>query len=210
VFDCATWMREWDGGSNVPPMHEIQLQQQMKVGDDRGSYQWGVIAVWVAGEQYYFEREPFDAFWRLLDQEAEAFFAAVASKSEPDPSCSRIEIPWLARLFPTVKRKRLDLSQDPAANKIAEKASLYKTLAAQESDAKKAKEALRAELLALAKDHEVIALPRGVKVRVSTRSISEQIRKASVWKTLAVTVPGEAGAAAPSKVGENSDAGSAP
>jgi hypothetical protein len=27
VFDYPTWMREWDGGRNVPPMHEIQLQQ---------------------------------------------------------------------------------------------------------------------------------------------------------------------------------------
>jgi hypothetical protein len=36
VFDYATGMREWDGGRNVPPMHEIQLQQQMKVGDDSG------------------------------------------------------------------------------------------------------------------------------------------------------------------------------
>jgi predicted phage-related endonuclease len=163
VFDYATWMREWDGGRNVPPMHEIQLQQQMKVGDDSGAYQWGVIAVWVAGDQYYFEREPFGEFWRLLDQEAEAFFAAVASKSEPGPSGSPVEIPWLARLFRTVKRKWLDLSRDPSASRIAEKALLYKTLAARESGAKRAKETLRAELLALAKDHEVIALPHASK-----------------------------------------------
>jgi predicted phage-related endonuclease len=189
VFDYATWMREWDGGRNVPPMHEIQLQQQMKVGDDSGSYQWGVIAVWVAGDQYYFEREPFGEFWRLLEQEAEAFFAAVAAKSEPDPCGSPVEIPWLARLFPTVKRKSLDLSQDPSANAIAEKVFRYKTLAAEESGAKRARETLRAELLALARDHEVIALPGGVKVKVSTRSIAEQTRKASVTKTLVVHVP---------------------
>ena len=36
MFDYATWMREWGGGSHVPPMHEIQLQQQMMVGDDDG------------------------------------------------------------------------------------------------------------------------------------------------------------------------------
>ena len=189
VFDYATWMREWDGGRNVPPMHEIQLQQQMKVGDDSGPYQWGVIAVWVAGDQYYFEREPFEEFGRLLEQEAEAFFAAVAAKSEPDPCGCPIEIPWLARLFPTVKRKSLDLSQDPSANAIAEKVFRYKTLAAEESGAKRARETLRAELLALARDHEVIALPGGVKVKVSTRSIAEQTRKASVTKTLVVHVP---------------------
>ena len=85
----------------------------------------------------------------------------------------------LARLFPTLKGKLLDLSQDPSATVIAEKVSLYKHLAAQESGAKKAKELLRAELLALARDHDAIALPCGVKVRVSTRTIAEQTRKAS-------------------------------
>jgi predicted phage-related endonuclease len=197
VFDYATWMREWDGGRSVPPMHEIQLQQQMKVGDDSGPFQWGVIAVWVAGNQYYFEREPFQQFWPLLEQEAEAFFAAVASRSEPDPSGSPLEVPWLARLFPTVKRKSLDLSQHPSAWVVADKVSLYKTLAAQESRAKRAKETLRGELLALARDYEVIALPGGVKLRVSTRAVAEQTRKASVSKTLTVMVPDAGRDAAP-------------
>jgi hypothetical protein len=179
-------------------MHEIQLQQQMKVGDDNGPYKWGVIAVWVAGDQYYFEREPFDEFWQLLDQEAEVFFAAVAAKSEPDPAGSPVEIPWLARLFPTVKAKMLDLSQDVAAGRIAEKVSRYKTLAAQESGARRAKEMLRAELLALAKDNEEVALPRGIRFKISTRNIAEQARKASVSKTLTVYVPQPAGAPAPS------------
>jgi predicted phage-related endonuclease len=192
VFDYATWMREWDGGRNVPPMHEIQLQQQMKVGGDDGPYRWGVIAVWVAGDQYYFEREPFEEFWRLLDQEAEAFFAAVASRSEPDPSGSPMEIPWLARLFPTVKGRVLDLSRDPSADGITEKVSIYKRLSAQESGAKKAKESLRAELLALAKDNEEILLPDGARIKVTTRSIAEQTRKASVSRTITVHVPGEA------------------
>jgi predicted phage-related endonuclease len=189
VFDYATWMREWDGGRNVPPMHEIQLQQQMKVGDETGPYQWGVIAAWVAGEQYYFEREPFNEFWQLLEQEAEAFFAAVAARSEPDPSGAPVEIPWLARLFPTVKGKRLDLSQDPAAYEIAERVSQYKKFAVQESVAKKAKESLRAELLALAKDNEEVALPGGVKFKVATRSLAEQTRKASISKALTVYMP---------------------
>jgi hypothetical protein len=43
-----------------------------------------------------------------------------------------------------VKRKQLDLSQDPSASTIAKKVPLYKTLAAQESDAKRVKETLRA------------------------------------------------------------------
>jgi predicted phage-related endonuclease len=196
VFDYATWMREWDGGRNVPPMHEIQLQQQMKVGDDNGPYHWGVIAVWVGGEQYYFEREPFDEFWRMLDQEAEAFFAAVAARSEPDPSGRALEIPWLAKLFPTVKRKRLDLSRDPAANRIADKVLRYRQLTVLESRARKSKETLRGQLLALVKDNEEVALPRGLKVRVATRAVGEQTRKPSVSRTLTVTVANPADAAA--------------
>jgi predicted phage-related endonuclease len=189
VFDYATWMREWGGGRSVPPMHEIQLQQQMKVGDDDGSYTWGVIAAWVAGDLHYFERRPNEELWRLLEQEAEAFFAAVAARREPDPQGARVEVPWLARLLPTVEGKRLDLSRDPAAGAIAEKAAQYKILSVHESGARRAKETLRAELLALAKDHEEIALPGGVRVRVSTRAIAEQTRKASVSKTLTVVAP---------------------
>jgi predicted phage-related endonuclease len=203
VFDYATWMREWDGGKNVPPMHEIQLQQQMKVGDGNGPFQWGVIAVWVAGDLHYFEREPFNEFWQLLDQEAEAFFAAVAAKSEPNPAGAPVEIPWLARLFPTVKGKLLDLSRDPAASAIVEKVSRYKHLSGQESIAKKARESLRAELLALARDNDEVALPGGVRFKVATRSIAEQNRKGSLSKTLTVTVPEPARAAMTSKVGRD-------
>jgi hypothetical protein len=196
VLDYATWMREWDGGRNVPPMPEIELQRQMKFGDENGPYQWGVIAVWFAGDLHYFEREPFNEFWQLLEEEAEAFFAAVAAKSEPDPAGAPLEIPWLARLFPTVKGKRLDLSRDPAASGLVEKVSRYKRLSGQECDARKAKETLRAELLALARDHEEVALPGGITFKVATRSIPEQTRKGSVSKTLTVTVPEPAGAAA--------------
>jgi predicted phage-related endonuclease len=186
VFDYLTWMREWGGGRSVPPTHEIQLQQQMLVGGDDGPFRFGVLAAWVAGEMHYFERRPNVELWRQLELEADEFFAAVAARREPDPQGSAVEVPWLARLLPTVEGKRLDLSRDPLAGAIAEKASQYRALAAQESGARRAKEVLRAELLAVAKDHDEIALPGGITVRVSTRSIAEQTRKASVSRTLTV------------------------
>src|SRR5262245_43707736 len=75
VFDYATWMREWDGGRAVPQHHEFQLQQQMLVGDgDGGPFNWGVIAAWVAGDMYYFERKPIVELWTRLVTEAAAFF----------------------------------------------------------------------------------------------------------------------------------------
>jgi hypothetical protein len=59
VFDYGVWMRDWHGGKFVPRNHEIQLQQQMLVGDGTGpAYEWGVVCAWVAGEQHYFERKP--------------------------------------------------------------------------------------------------------------------------------------------------------
>jgi predicted phage-related endonuclease len=207
VFDYATWMREWDGGRRVPPHHEIQQQQQMKVGDDDGPYAWGVLAVWVAGAQYYFERRPLGEFWQLLDQEAEAFFAAVAAKSEPHPSGMAVEIPWLTRLFPTVKRKRRDLSRHPAGAAVARKVMLYKTLGGQESLARRRKETLRAQLLALAKDNEELLLPGGVRLRIATRTVAEQTRKASVSKTLTVSRLTEDRAGERSTDGETSSPG---
>lgn len=208
VFDYGTWMRDWDGGKTIPRQHEIQLQQQMKVGDDSGSYKWGVICAWVGGNQFYFEREPIAELWDMLDTEAEDFFASVRNKEEPNPFGAPIEIPWFARLFPTVDGKVLDLSQDPAANKIAEKVSLYKYLKGEESGAKKAAETLRAELLAIAKDNEEVTLPYGVKVKVSTRNVAAQTRKASVSQTLTVYVPDDgSGVGAKSNPGRNVYAG---
>jgi hypothetical protein len=106
-----------------------------------------------------------------------------------------VEISWLGRLFPTVKGKLLELSHDPAAKVIVEKVFRYKHLTALESGAKKARESLRAELLAVARDNDEVALPGGVRFKVATRSIAEQTRKGSVSKTLMVTVPEPAGAA---------------
>ncbi len=47
VFDYEQWGRKWDTGKTVPRDIEIQLQQQMLVGDDSGSFAWGLIVVWV-------------------------------------------------------------------------------------------------------------------------------------------------------------------
>src|SRR6202030_4173403 len=66
VFDYRVWMQKWNGGKSVPREVEIQLQQQMYVGaatenvrthmgDPLSSYKWGLIAVWVCADLYYFE-----------------------------------------------------------------------------------------------------------------------------------------------------------
>lgn len=59
VFDYRTWMQEWGGGSFVP-RHIARFNSRHLVGTGENatidtSFQWGVIAVWVAATMYYFE-----------------------------------------------------------------------------------------------------------------------------------------------------------
>lgn len=168
VFDYRAWMTDWQGGKTPPRCHEIQLQQQMQVGDESGTYRWGILVAWVAGELHFFEREPIAELWAKLDEEAESFFAEVRDAKEPDPFGSPLEIPLLSKLFPTKPGNVIDMSADPAAAKHSEMVSLYKHYKAEETSAGRAAEPLRAEILALARDAEEIFLPFGVNIRVST------------------------------------------
>ncbi|MEO6382015.1 MAG: YqaJ viral recombinase family protein [Nitrobacter sp.] len=190
VFDYGTWMREWDGGTRVPRHYEIQLQQQMLVGDEN-PYEWGVIAAWVGGEQHYFERKPIPDLWEKLNTDAAAFFKSVEVKDEPEPFGAVIEIPWLTELLPTIEGNPLDLSGEPSAEALSNDASMFNYHQEQESGHKKAREALRAKFLAVGKDHDEIRLPFGANIRISTT------KGAAPQKRLKVYVPETPGAGAP-------------
>jgi hypothetical protein len=201
VFDYRDWMVDWQGGKAAPRHFEIQLQQQMAVGDGERTdpYTWGVIAVWVAGDLHYYERERIPELWLKLGEAAGEFFAAVRDGKEPDPFGVPIELPWLTKLLPTRKGKVIDLSGDPAADKHAEAASMYLYHKDQESGGKRAAEALRAKLLALAGDAEEVLLPGRVKIRIGGNEKS---------KRLSVYVPDELPASSPEREpGENLMAG---
>jgi YqaJ-like viral recombinase domain len=176
VFDYASWMQKWNGGKMVPRHIEIQLQQQCFVGDESGPYQWGLIVAWCAAELYYFERKPIPKLWVNLACEAEEFFRSIAAKEEPDPFGSPIEIPWLTEMFPTIKDSVLDLSADPDHVKTSEKVSMYKYLKEQEAGGKSGAEKLRAELLSLARDHELVLLPCGVNFKVQRAGTGKSIK----------------------------------
>jgi hypothetical protein len=179
VFDYATWMRDWDGGKLVPRHHEIQLQQQIFVGDGEGqSFGWGIIVAWVGADLFYFERKPIIPLVERLAAEAAAFFASVEAKGEPDPFGSPIEVPWLTELFPTERGKVLDLSQDHLHVKTAELVSLYAHHKSQESEGKKGAEPIRAKLLALARDAEKVLLPCGVNFKIGG---SEKAKRLTVY-----------------------------
>jgi hypothetical protein len=187
VFDYRTWMTEWQGGKAPPRPHEIQLQQQMLVGDQEGEpYRWGVIAAWVAGEQHYFEREPIPELWERMAGEASDFMSTVANKDEPDPFGLPIEIPLLNRLFPTVADKVLDLTGEEGAHAMAEKVAMFQFHKTEANAHGAEAEKLRAQLLAVAKDNERVLLPERIQIKCSTS-------KAGV-KRLTVYVPDHADA----------------
>jgi hypothetical protein len=174
VFDYRVWMQKWNGGKTVPREIELQLQQQMYVGegdDKRGyefnsSYDWGLIAVWVCADMYYFERKPVPELWTDLERKAIAFFSDVRSKREPDPFGAAVELPLLNKLYPMQPGNVLDLSADPEHVKTSEKVSLYDHLKSEKSGLEANVEKYRVELLALAKDAEYVKLPCGVSYRV--------------------------------------------
>lgn len=178
VFDYRTWMEKWGGGDTPPREHEIQLQMQMLVGDGEGkpSYNWGVIAAWVAGEVHYFEREPITNLWDLLRDEAQAFFKSILENDEPDPFGATIEVEWLTMLFPTEHGKVLDLSADADAGRYAEIAQVYVAAKEQENAGKRTAEPLRAKLLALAKDAETVWLPGAIKVSIGGNEKSKRLK----------------------------------
>ena len=177
VFDYRVWMTKWNGGKTVPREVELQLQQQMYVGEGelqmtpeyksaQPSYNWGLIAVWVCADMYYFERKPVPELWTDLERKAIAFFSDVRSKREPDPFGHPVELPLLNKLYPMQPGNLLDLSADPGHVKTSEKVSLYDHLKSEKSGLEANVEKYRVELLALAKDAEYVKLPCGVSFRV--------------------------------------------
>jgi hypothetical protein len=183
VFDYRVWMTKWNGGKTVPREVEIQLQQQIFVGAGEGvfdPYKWGLIAVWVCADLYYFERSPVPEFWDDLQRRAIGFFSDVKSKREPDPFGASVELPLLAKLFPTEPDKVLDLSADPGHVKTSEKVSMYVHLKSEATGAAANAEKHRIELLALAQDAERVLLPCGVSYRV---------KKSGRGKTIETYIP---------------------
>ena len=194
VFDYEQWGRKWDGGKSVPREIEIQLQQQILVGDGdqvrQLSYEWGLIVVWVCADLYYFERKPLGDLWTTLEREASYFLDSVKKREEPDPFGAAVELPLLMQLFPTRPDSVLDLSADPDHIPTSENVSMYRTHKEVASGSAYAAEELRIKLLALARDYALVKLPCGVSYRV---------KKSGKGKTIDPFVPDVPSAPPPPK-----------
>lgn len=176
VFDYRIWMSEWAGGNNPPRHHEIQLQQQMKVGDGKTSYKWGVEVVWVAGELYYFERKPIPKFWDALDVEAGRFFASVKAGNEPEPFGTPREYPLLNEAFPIEAEKVLDLREGPDGRALAEEVRLYDYHRKQRLSHEKGEDGIALRLRAYGKEHGKILLPHGINVKLKQNKTNVGIK----------------------------------
>lgn len=168
VFDYRVWMDKWQGGNKPPKEYEIQLQQQMIVGDgsEGAMYEWGVIAAWVCGDMYYFEREPIYDLMHRLNDEAHSFFKSVHRKEEPAPFGATVEIEWLTKLLPVVERKVINLVDSPAGREYVQIAKDYLAARTAASENTKIAEPLRAKLLALAMDAQEVWLPEMIRVQI--------------------------------------------
>ena len=78
-------------------------------------------------------------------------------------------------MFPTERGSVLDLSQDYQHVKTAELVSMYKHHKASESAGAKGAEPIRAKLLALAREHETVLLPCGVKIKIGGSEKSKRL-----------------------------------
>jgi predicted phage-related endonuclease len=188
-FDYRILMKEWNGGKTPPRQHEIQLQQQMYVGKDSKPFEWGVIALWCAGDMTYFQRKPMPDLWALFEAEAKQFFDDVAAGNEPEPFGSPIEVPLLKQIFTTNTGeviKAIDLLGEKDANKLAQKIVDADYQRAVRLAAEKIEEGVKAELLGLLKDADEIELPQGIRVTRSVQTRNNKARPAA--QSTAVTI----------------------
>lgn len=161
-FDYKTWMTEWCGGSYVPRHIEMQLQAQMAVGDGERSFEWGVVAVWVAAQVFYFERKPVPDLWQKFESEASAFLDSVRDRVEPDPFGAPMELPLLAQIYPTQAGSVLDLRDDEADSvAYTVKIRTYSEAKRHERASSKVAAALRAEMIAKLRGNEKCWLQGG-------------------------------------------------
>ena len=177
-FDYKILMQEWDGGKTPPRQHEIQLQQQMYVGDGLKPFEWGTIALWCGGDMTYFHRKPMPDLWETFEQEARQFFDDVAAGREPEPFGTPIEVPLLKQIFDKPTGEIINAVEAlgaAEATKLAQRVVDADYQRVVRLAAEKVEEDTKAKLLAILKGADEIELPQGIRV---TRKIQISNRKA--------------------------------
>jgi predicted phage-related endonuclease len=188
-FDYKILMQEWDGGKTPPRQHEIQLQQQMCVGDGAKPYEWGTIALWCGGDMTYFHRKPMPDLWEKFEQEAAQFFADVKAGNEPAPFGSPIEVPLLKQIFDKPTGEIINAVEklgDVEATKLAQRVVDADYQRVVRLAAEKIEEETKAVLLGLLKDADELDLPQGIRVTRQVQTRNNKARAASVSTAIVV------------------------
>lgn len=167
VFDYGTWMREWAGGRTPPKYVEVQLQQQLYVGDGNNPFKWGMIVAWVAGELHAFRREPIPELWAQMERAAEEFFADIAAGDPGEAIGLPCELPLLNALFAPIPGKVLDLRADPRGEHYAGVVQQLDYHQTEASGHERGAKAHRAELGAIMEDCQELLLPSGIRVKAT-------------------------------------------
>lgn len=188
-FDYKILMQEWDGGKTPPRQHEIQLQQQMYVGDGEKPFEWGTIALWCGGDMTYFHRKPMPDLWAKFEEEAKAFFDDVAAGHEPEPFGSPVEVPLLKQIFDKPTGEIIngtELLGEVEATKLAQRVVDADYQRVQRLAAEKVEEDCKAKLLAILKDADEIDLPQGIRVTRTVQTRNNKARAASTSTAVVV------------------------
>jgi len=191
-FDYKILMQEWDGGKTPPRQHEIQLQQQMYVGDGTTPYEWGTIALWCGGDMTYFHRKPMPDLWETFEQAAAIFFQQVNDGIEPEPFGSPVEVPLLKVIFdkPTGEIVNgVERLGEGEATKLAQRVVDAEYQRVQRLAAEKVEEKVKAEILGLLKDADEIELPQGIRVKVNRSARAGYSVKPSTVITVKAHIP---------------------
>ena len=188
-FDYGVWMRDWGGGSEPPRHNELQIQEQMFVGDGFTSYGWGILGVWIAGDVKLFERRPIPKLWTAMQDGAKQFFDDVANGNEPDPSGMIAELPVLKELYPPAKGNVLDATQWADAEAWAQKVYDLEWARGEASGFEKMQKRLAAEIQAKVGDAETINFLHGITIKRKLVERKGYEVKPSSYITLSPYVP---------------------
>lgn len=188
-FDYKILMQEWDGGKTPPRQHEIQLQQQMYVGNGHIPFEWGSIALWCGGDMTYFHRKPMLDLWAKFEVEAMQFFDDVKAGREPEPFGAPVEVPLLKQIFDKPTGEIVNAVEklgEAEATKLAQRVADADYQRVVRLAAEKVEEKVKAELLGLLKEADEIEFPQGIRVKRTVTTANYKAQPAQTRTSISV------------------------
>ena len=186
--DGLQFKRAWidDGETIEAPVHiEFQTQHQLEVAD----LNWAIIAPLVGGNTPKPVLRLRDrAVGQSIRDKVQAMWADIASGREPEPDYTK-DGKIIAEVYRDNDGSSVDLSDNARVGALCR---LYKKASAEETEAKKAKEAAKAELLTIIKAAKAATVP-GFKISAGTNKPSFRAYYLEGFEKMTVTLTQVAG-----------------